>query len=348
MLTLNPSNIGDVSEALNSLCLREFQTIGEAIATLTLSTITSLPNSPDDLTPYSAQNDPHGFAAKAYQDDVKQNKANLETRKRELLKLYGYLISILSRESRELVISDAKYAAIQTATNGFQLWELIYALHTTALHWNPLTPEKTVPQLSLRNCVKMRQLTQPRITKTSNLPQRSSTIFKLMRQQRSTILLRLFDFSRVSMTPCTGKSSGFCKLSWTLAAQVFQRPPKLSSSESTFLVHHKRRIGINGHVCPSRSKTSSTTKGREVLLFPQIQRTLRRGVQCPEETCCESLRELFRPTSFFWSSTSSPLIVTHSAQRSAGETVHRRGCTRCRRRSNRDVQWLNGVQGRTR
>jgi hypothetical protein len=165
ILTLNPSNIGDVSEALNSLCLREFQTIGEAVATLTLSTITSLPNSPVDLTPYSTANDPHGFAAKAYQDDVKQNKAQIETRKRELLKLYGYLISILSRESRELVISDAQYATIQTATNGFQLWELIYALHTTG---NPLTPEKTVLQLSLRNCVKMRQRTQPHTTKTSN------------------------------------------------------------------------------------------------------------------------------------------------------------------------------------
>jgi hypothetical protein len=131
MLTLNPSNIGDVSEALNSLCLREFQTIGEAISTLTLSTITSLPNSPADLTPYSAQNDPHGFAAKAYHEELKQNKIEIETRKRELLKLYGYVTSILSRESRELVISDAKYSGIQTATNGFQLWELVYALHTT-------------------------------------------------------------------------------------------------------------------------------------------------------------------------------------------------------------------------
>jgi hypothetical protein len=131
MLTLNLSNIGDVAEALNSLCLREFETIGETIATLTLSAITSLPNSPIDLTPYSAANDPHGFAAKAYQDDVKQRKAELDTRKRELLKLYGYLISILSRESRELVISDASYAVIQSTTNDFQLWELVYALHTT-------------------------------------------------------------------------------------------------------------------------------------------------------------------------------------------------------------------------
>jgi hypothetical protein len=117
MLILNPSNIGDVYEALNSLCLREFQTIGEAISTLTLSTITSLPNSPVDLTPYSTANDPHGFAAKAYHEELKQNKIEIETRKREQLKLYGYLTSILSRESRELVISDAKYSAIQTATN---------------------------------------------------------------------------------------------------------------------------------------------------------------------------------------------------------------------------------------
>jgi hypothetical protein len=94
MLTLNPSNIGDVAEALNSLCLREFETIGEAIATLTLSAITSLPNSPIDLTPYSAANDPHGFAAKAYQDDVKQRKSELEKRKRELLKLYGYVLQV--------------------------------------------------------------------------------------------------------------------------------------------------------------------------------------------------------------------------------------------------------------
>jgi hypothetical protein len=92
-----PSNIGDVAEALNTLCLREFETIGEAIATLTLSAITSLPNSPVDVTSYSAANDPHGFAAKAYQDDVKQRKSELEKRKRELLKLYGY--SILSRVS---------------------------------------------------------------------------------------------------------------------------------------------------------------------------------------------------------------------------------------------------------
>jgi hypothetical protein len=97
MLSLNPSNIGDVAEALK---FSQAETIGEAVATLTLSAITSLPNSPFDLTPYSTANDPHGFAAKAYQDDVKQRKSELEKRKRELLKLYGYVTSILSRESQ--------------------------------------------------------------------------------------------------------------------------------------------------------------------------------------------------------------------------------------------------------
>jgi hypothetical protein len=47
--------------------VREFKTIGEAIVTLTLSTIAPLPYVPADLTPYSAANDPHGFAAKGYQ-----------------------------------------------------------------------------------------------------------------------------------------------------------------------------------------------------------------------------------------------------------------------------------------
>jgi hypothetical protein len=128
----------DVSEALNSLCLREFQSIGAAIATLTLSAIESipnLPNVPEDLTPYSAQNDPYGFAAKAYRDDVKQRKMELATRKNELLKLYGYVTSIMSRESRVLVITHPSFPEIQTDTNGFALWQLVHTLHTSGVNY---------------------------------------------------------------------------------------------------------------------------------------------------------------------------------------------------------------------
>jgi hypothetical protein len=50
MLSLHENNIIDVQEALNTLCLREFQSIGEAIQTLALSTITVVPDAPTDLT----------------------------------------------------------------------------------------------------------------------------------------------------------------------------------------------------------------------------------------------------------------------------------------------------------
>jgi hypothetical protein len=131
MLSLQENNIIDVQEALNTLCLREFQSIGEAIQTLALSTIAVVPDAPTDLTGYTPEQDPGGFKAKAYQDKVRRYQAEDNTRNKELHKLYGYVLSVLSRESREIVISDATFATIQTDMNGFNLWTLVYNLHTT-------------------------------------------------------------------------------------------------------------------------------------------------------------------------------------------------------------------------
>jgi hypothetical protein len=141
-LTTSPSNIGEVKNLLNNWVLRNTTSFGEAISINRLQAIAEIPEVPVDLSIYEPDNDPGGFRANAYKENWKKNKEDIKTRKKEQSQLYGVVMSILPNSSKELVLSDPDYDAIQTSLNGFDLWKLVYKLHTTGSTQEPAASRK--------------------------------------------------------------------------------------------------------------------------------------------------------------------------------------------------------------
>lgn len=141
-LTTSPSNIGEVKNLLNNWVLRNTTSFGEAISVNKLQEIAVIPEVPVDLSIYQPDQDPGGFRANAYKENWKKNKEDIKTRKKEQSQLYGVVMSILPNSSKELVLSDPDYDAIQTSLNGFDLWKLVYKLHTTGSTQEPAASRK--------------------------------------------------------------------------------------------------------------------------------------------------------------------------------------------------------------
>jgi hypothetical protein len=63
-------------------------------------------------------------------EDLKQHRKAEQEIARELSALFGVVYGTLSLAPREKVTSNAEYAAIREQDNGFDLWKLIYKVHT--------------------------------------------------------------------------------------------------------------------------------------------------------------------------------------------------------------------------
>ena len=95
-LSTNVSNISEVREELKTHCLQHLPKLALSIDSLTLAPIAEMPDIPVNLAPYSATSDPGGFRQRAYEYDLRANKAEIKACKDQNENLFGVVYGLLS------------------------------------------------------------------------------------------------------------------------------------------------------------------------------------------------------------------------------------------------------------